>query len=416
MAVSISANFITGFYSGHHTDQTVYPPSPARLVSALLSAAHRSPEFTEDGRGILQMLCEASDPTLVVPKAYKGGSGETYMQQPLASAAGTNVKEEQVSGAQRIMGERGGKVRKRSNGHFTVTGDLYFVWEDLEFDDTQLALLNQLAEDVGYLGRESDLVLLKASRQSKSNLILKHRETHSFYRPMPKGGKKLRVLSRGYLNWLDDRHASIFDEDAREPIPVDHRVRTAFYAPIAIVPDSDETIITLPFKRPLRLNQAVEIARKIHADDGGVVFPLARAGHRHLDGAAVGLGVITRGGIRLDDDFDMTSLGEDTGAITLQPDYWVRAAKVWMTAVPFVGHPDRWVATQQILSAVPDARILELSTTPVRPSQQRMKTSSTQRAWHVVLRIQEAIAGPLLLDRTGGTGVCLPDYQNQEAN
>lgn len=416
MALTVSVRFTAGIYSGHHADQVNFPPSPARLISALVAAAHGTPGITDHGRDILQILCEAPDPVLVVPPAYEGGSAESYMQQPLATLAGSNVKAQHISGPQRIMGERGGKVKKRVNGHFIVTGDLYFVWDDLDFDDAQIELLNQLATDVAYLGRESDLVLLHAHRSSVSELMSQHRSTHLFHKPMPSGGKKLRVPSKNFLSWLDDRFHSVFGENAREPIPADHRVRSTAYAPAAVIPGSNEAVLTIPFARPLRLDRALELASKVHPEDGGTVFPLARAGNQYLDGAAIGLGVVTSSGVRLDEDFDTSFLGEDSGAVTLQPNYWTRRAQVWMTAVAYVGHPDKWVAAHQILTAVPDAEILKMSAAPVRPSQQHIKTSPTKRAWHIVLRTPETIPGPLLLDREQGTGVCLPDYQNQEVN
>ena len=414
MALTFSVQFVAGMYSGHHEDHVVFPPSPARLVAALLAAAHRSPQV-DDARAILSEMCAAADPLIVVPPAYAGGSGETYMQPIAATPGGKKANQTVFAGPQRIMGQRGGKIRKRSSGHFVVTGDLYFVWEHLDLNDEQLMLVQQLASDVGYFGRESDLVVISAGRASKADLIRQCAHSHEFYSPMPRGGKQLRVLSPGFPSWLEDRYASTFGEDARVTIPVDHRVRTASYAPAAVVPNSDSVLFPLAFRRPLPLEQALKYAKSVRGEGGVAAFPLTRSGNRYLDGSAVGLGVVTTGGVVLDPAFDTEVLGENTGAITLQPSYWLRSAQVWMTAVPLIGHPDKWVATQQILAAVPDAEILEMSAAPVRAGQQHVPTSPTQRAWHLILRTPDVVHGPLLLDPKHGTGVCLPDYRAKEA-
>lgn len=415
MALKFSVQFVAGIYSGHHEDHVAFPPSPARLVAALLAAAHRSTQVNE-ARAVLKEMCAAADPIIIVPPAYPGGSGETFMQPIVATPGGKKAGQTPFNGPQRIMGERGGKIRKRASGHYAVAGDLHFVWEHLEFDDGQLKLLQQIASDVGYLGRESDLVVIHVDRTSKADLIRQYSHSHEFYAPMPRGGKELRVLSPGFLSWLDDRHESTFSENARITTPIDHRVRTASYAPSAVVPDSDSVVISLAFRRPLALEQALKFAKLVRGEGDVAAFPLTRSGNRYLDGVAVGIGVVTTGGIELDPAFDVEVLGENTGAITLQPSYWVRPAQIWMTAVAFVGHPDKWVATQQVLAVVPDAEILEISAAPVRADQQHVPTSSTQRAWHLVLRTADVVRGPLLLDPKHGTGVCLPDYQAKEAH
>ena len=82
-----------------------------------------------------------------------------------------------------------------------------------------------------------------------------------------------------------------------------------------------------------------------------------------------------------------------------------------MTSVPFVAHPDKWVATQQVLAQIPEAEILELSSSPIRPSQSTISTDSKHNAWHISLKTLEEVSGPLILDAKAGTGVLIPDYR-----
>src|ERR1700726_3983003 len=54
----------------HSFDEPEWPPSPLRLVGALLAAAHGRPSAdpTED-RALLQRLCEAAPPSIHAPES-----------------------------------------------------------------------------------------------------------------------------------------------------------------------------------------------------------------------------------------------------------------------------------------------------------------------------------------------------------
>lgn len=406
MSLCIRARFIVGTYSGHAGAGSPWPPAPARVVSAAVAEAHRSARLTV--RDILQDLCRAGNPTIVAPAAFSSGEASSYMQPQGATLSG-KVSKSEVKAPRRIMGERGGKILKRVNGHYSVDGDLYYLWEDLDLCEADHEALAETLREIPYLGRECDLVLLDIVPENLETLLDAHRGTHTVLRPSPVGGVALRGLTPGLISWLDDRHESIFAEHAGQPVPVDHRIRQVRYAAATPLPDS-MYLLVLPFSRAVSIDEARRRAATVQAGEGGFVFPVTQAGNPYLDGRAVGLGAITDRGIEVSEDFDQTWLGEDTGAASLQGGYWQRGAREWMSVVPFLGHPDRWVAQRQIEAAVPNATVLELDTRPVRPSQARMASDDTHRAWHAVLRTEKEIPGPLVLQRDTGTGVFLPDY------
>lgn len=414
MSTVISANFIAGTYSGHAESNSAYPPSPARVLAALVAAAARASEQSV-ASDVVRQIAAADSPLIVAPPAYSSGQSESFMSGPRSVEAGKKAKTDTVAGVQRIFGETGGKIQKQVNGHFAVTGKLFFIWPNLRLSPSALEMLTKLCADVPYLGRECDLVVLQAYETSADAIREENDEAHAVFAPTPGGGTRLRAASLAYLDWLHERHESMFGEMGREPIAEDHRVRLETYAPAVQVPGTNENFLCLPFSKPISLDKAMKYVPLVDGGSGNSAIVLARAGNQYLDGAAVGLGVFTSSGIKLAPEFDESILGEDNGTLSLQPRYWMRKARYWMTAVPFVAHPDKWVAEQQVLAKIPNAEIVELSSSPIRPSQQRMTADDTHRAWHIALRTPEAVPGPLALDEKAGTGVLMPDYAMEGA-
>lgn len=416
MAVSVSVTFTAGIYSGHtRPGESSYPPSPGRLVAAFVSEISRRHDTT--ARRLLERLCASGPPMIVASPDYNSGEGESYMQAVISSTSFSKLKKSMFDGPQRIHGETGGKIRKSVNGHRQMTGPLHVVWESADLDSGEIAVLDDIAAGIPYLGRECDLVSVAVSDAPAAAVLDRAYKTRTglrptTYRPSRAGSHALRAATPSLLGWLDDRHASVFDHDAGQPIPEDHRVRVTGYAPAVPVPDSDQWLEIITLRRPLSLARALAAGRHVAPGDQGVVFPVTRSGHRSLDGQAVGLGVLTSSRTMVTEHFDTSLIGTDNGARSLQPSYWTRPATRWMTAVPFLAHPDRWVATMQVTSAFPDAEITGISTSPLRPSQAPLSTAGDDhhRSWHVTLTLPEPVTGPLILDREGGTGVFMPDY------
>lgn len=409
MSLTISANFIAGTYSGHAESGSAYPPSPGRLLSALVAAAAHSDDQKRAWK-VVEEISGAESPQIIAPPAYSTGTSKSFMSGPMSVPAGTKA-ERKVLSPQHMFGERGGKVEKNVSGHFTITDKLYFVWPSLELSSESEETLRRLCSEVPYLGREMDLVLLKISKAPLVSLQRELAASHTIFAPTPGGGTKLRSASRSYLDWLVERYNSKFSDAGREPIGVDHRVRLESYAPAVPVADGGLNLICIPFARPTKLESALRVVRSVKSGTDTGAFVLARAGNPHLDGSAVGMGVLTRDGVEFDPEFNFDLLGEDRGTASLQPRYWMRSAHYWMTAVPFIAHPDKWVASQQVLARMPEAEILEISSSPIRPSQQRLGVDDQHRAWHISLKTPEKIAGPLLLDTETGSGVLMPDYR-----
>nr|WP_297009266.1 type I-U CRISPR-associated protein Csb2 [uncultured Corynebacterium sp.] len=414
MSITCSVTFIAGIYSGNSPGEAPFPPSPGRLISAFISEiGRRSDPAAKD---LVRRLCASGDPTIIAPQSYSSGSGESYMQPLISSSPDSGAPRELFAGPQRILGERGGKIRKCVNGHRLVTGALHYIWEDAALTPDDVAVLNDIAGEIPYLGRECDLARVQVTNSTLTEMLDSTYRSSvtppTTLRPSPHGTHRFRAATPAFLQWLDDRYASLFAENADQPIPVDHRVTVTRYAPSVPTPRGGQWLEIMAFRRPRSLASALEVARDVVPGDNGVVFPVTRSGHRELDGRAVGLGILTSTGTALTDNFDTKILGEDTGLRSLSPDYWVRRSQRWMTAVPFLAHPDKWVASRQAATALPDAVLTGISPAPLRPSQARLGSDDDHRAWHLTLTTSRPVHGPLILDKEHGTGVLMPDYLN----
>lgn len=404
MPLCIRVKFLLNMYSGHSGTESSWPPSPARLISAIVAEAHRSGQ--ERVLLLLQSLCRLPNPSIVAPQVFSSGVGASYMQAPVPTPVGELSR---ANAKERLKNDRSGTAHKSVNGHYSVDGDLFFLWEDVDLCEADHEALAETLREIPYLGRECDLAILSMVSENIGTLLDAHRSTHTVFLPTPYGGTRLRGLSPGLLSWLDDRHQSLFGEDTGNAIPVDHRIRIARYGAVTSL-SSTTHLYVLPFSDVVSIDDALRRATLVDAGEGGFVFPLVRAGHPRLDGLAVGLGVVADHGVRVLEGFDYAWYGEDTGRASLQGGYWRREAREWMSVVPFIGHPDRWVAERQIEAAIPNATVTEMSARPVRPSQSFMASDDSHRAWHVTLCTENAVPGPLVLQKATGTAVFLPDY------
>lgn len=416
MSITISVTFTAGIYSGHSGGESPFPPSPARMAAAFLNEISRREDPA--ARQLLSRLCASGSPTIIRPPAYSSGAGDSFMQPLIATGPHSPVPKRIFEGPQRILGDRGGKISKVVNGHWCVTGPLHYVWESIDLTPDDIALMDDVAGGIPYFGRECDLASIRVTAAGLMDALQQPSSEPGpppvTLRPSPVGSCRLRDATPGFLAWLDDRYKSLFSEGADQPVPVDHRVTTTRYASSVPMSEGDQWLEILAFRTPLSLTKAMSVAATVDSGEDGIVFPVTRTGNPHLDGRAVGLGILTSRSTRLSDDFDITLLGEDSGLRSLQPGYWTRPARRWMTSVPSLAHPDRWVAEMQVKSVLPEAVITGISTAPLRPSQAKLGADDDHRAWHITLTTPDTVRGPLILDRGTGSGVLMPDYVTGE--
>lgn len=165
----ITVNFPLGVYHGQaaqSADEAEWPPSPLRLVGALLAAAHeRCGGDVEMDRALIERICDAPPPTIVAPDSVAVG-------EPLSQRGARRGEAVRLRGATRwaprnyvgraLSPRNIGRDRAAVSKVGVAIGDrpVHFIWSDLELDREELERLRGLASDVAFLGTTRSPVLV----------------------------------------------------------------------------------------------------------------------------------------------------------------------------------------------------------------------------------------------------------------
>lgn len=132
-----------------------WPPSPLRLIGALLAAAHGRPgRSPESDRELIQRLCEAPAPLVQAPQAARVGEPAEPEDVYMLRGATRWVPRNYVNAKEGLSPRNLGRERSQVSKAGVAVGDavLAFVWPDLELPARELDQLKRLASDVAFLG------------------------------------------------------------------------------------------------------------------------------------------------------------------------------------------------------------------------------------------------------------------------
>ncbi|WP_167150340.1 type I-U CRISPR-associated protein Csb2 [Actinomyces sp. ZJ308] len=188
--VSITARFLLGVYHGHAADGSPDPfPSPARLLSALVSVAHTGTAAEPDGRPgpkveeALTWLEEHPPNGLHVPNMVQVQSGTTIAYR----RTGTIEKSQPKTAA------------KATSDGYALNGVISWLWDDMP-DDVR-DILAQLCEDVPCLG-EMDSPVVMSTEETEANWRLDPAAT-----AFTPGGLRVQVAAPGRVHELRTLHS-----------------------------------------------------------------------------------------------------------------------------------------------------------------------------------------------------------------
>lgn len=158
----ITVRFPLGVYHGQaaqSAEEPEWPPSPLRLIGALLAAAHERPGADPGrDRALLERLCAAPAPSIVAPETVAAGEP---IDEHAPARAGEAVR---LRGATRwaprnyvgraLSPRNVGRERAAVSKVGVAIGDrpVHFAWHDLDLAGEELARLRVLAEEVAFLG------------------------------------------------------------------------------------------------------------------------------------------------------------------------------------------------------------------------------------------------------------------------
>jgi len=164
----ITVGFPLGVYHARSAaDEPEWPPSPLRLLGALLAAAHgRHGADPAADRALLQRLCEAQAPLVIAPDSVAVGepveAGEAVRLRGITRWAPRNYVTGPLS--PRNLGRDRAPVSKA--GVAIGERPVEFVWPDLELDAQEMEGLAALASDVTFLGTTRSPAIIDVSSES----------------------------------------------------------------------------------------------------------------------------------------------------------------------------------------------------------------------------------------------------------
>lgn len=179
-----------------------WPPSPLRLIGALLAAAHgRTGADPAPARALIQRLCDAAPPRIVAPECAPAGEQEPYEVAALRGATRWAPRNyvDPAGISPRNLGRERAAVSKVGVAIGTLPVEI--VWEDVALDAGELETMRALAEDVTFVGTSrSPAIVTVSDRPLEDSLRV--------WEPAEHGAEEVRVPDRDTVAAFDQREAS----------------------------------------------------------------------------------------------------------------------------------------------------------------------------------------------------------------
>lgn len=387
-----------------------WPPSPHRLVAALLSGAHQQqdPDDVDLARRALEGIVRAGHPVIHAPQAR-----EHHVPAIYTPATGEVAGNKQFTGqgpALRAMGPLAPQVRMLLAGT-DVAFDI-----DVELSDPEIQALDRAARSVPYLGRSTHPVELSVS-------VIEHGAAGPAdtvrMQPVKQGGKSVRGWVPETIEQLDQAHAAYLGYLPAGP-QAQRGCQVRYQAFEGPVPCEGLEIVPLRSSegRHQEIWEVLDAVRSGLSDNGldhVTAFPLVQVGKRRGGGECSGIGLYSS------DDAPATRsaaglveaiLGERAAERSrptwvLQPERWAKASAEWVSATPMPLHPDERVAHAMAAEAFTQATGVEplqirLSASPhlVGSSRWSGAVSGGLRPWYLQITAPTEVAGPITLSNT----------------
>lgn len=449
-------------------DPGEWPPSPARLLAALVAGDGTGPRCRVTSGDELRALETAPPPLIHADPADWVHTSQVIDRYVVANDRAKNAMQEYVA--------RSGVLVRPSSRRAPASPHVAYVWDELDLDPALVASLQRRADRVGYLGCSDSPVRVKVSDASPGPLV-----PPTVWEPHPSGGALLpvpfdgilEVLDRGFeefqsgvavrRSWYRTAHARYRapGERARsdEPEPAWLVVRFARAIPgrrvLAVTETLRAAVLDLYTRHVAGAPERVPAVISGHGLDGTgqhhVRFlALPDVGHAHARGRIHGGGVWVPPGADPEVvDGLRTALwhlrrlvkagwfetavrphGGEERPWAAHPSRWVggSGARRWVTAFPavherFTGRTgpgrdeiERWCHNAGITAAVVTARSSRVPLLPGAPSLhprevQRVRGGPVHPYSHLELTFAEPVRGPLAIGRGRhfGLGLLVPE-------
>ena len=415
--LTITASFPLGEFNAHDGEgRAEWPPAPARVLAAMLSAAHGLGEGVSE----VEALFRCRPPRITAPPA-----GERQIGYRRWVPVNNELKLDKNGLPTGIVDRNDRLLEKQAKdpecGMMVGTGpDDVVRWTFPVDGPVDLGILQKVARSVEYLGRPTSPVLLDVVDGA-----VEVPPGHFCWEPDPTGWIRLRVGTEGLLAALDARE----EERRRSTVTGTHpymSVRPTY--PYRLVdaqvgdgaaPDTRELLRTCSlYRMPHSGRQGAVL---VHAADAALVMEQLRdslgeagwmlpliggLGRRHLP---VLRGVLVAGGLRL------PSLGlavrtgvvearlAETRTLASLPRV-LRAAtapsSLWTTVVPTAEDPEHIVSLLEECASGLGCRLVGAERHSDSRSDGGVDVQENNGRWHVSVTFDAKVPGPVVFDGT----------------
>ena len=413
--LTITASFPLGEFNAHDGEgRAEWPPAPARVLAAMLSAAHGLGE----GASEVEALFRCLPPRITAPPA-----GERQIGYRRWVPVNNELKMDKNGSPTGIVDLNERLLEKQAKdpecGMMVGTGPSDVVrWTFPVDGQVDLGILQKVARSVEYLGRPTSPVLLDVVDGA-----VEVPPGHSCWEPDPTGWIQLRVGTEGLLTALDARE----EERRRSTVTGTHpymSVRpTALYRLVdrrsgdGAAPDARELLRTCSLYRIPHSGRQEAVL--VHASDAALVTEQLRdslgeagwmlpliggLGRRHLP---VLRGVLVAGGSRL----PSVGLAVRTGVVKARlaetrtlaslPRV-LRAATApslrWTTVVPTAEEPERIVSLLEECASGLGCGLVGAERHSDSRSDGGVDGQEDNGRWHVSVAFDAEVPGPVVFD------------------
>lgn len=413
--LTITASFPLGEFNAHDGEgRAEWPPAPARILAAMLSAAHGLGEGVSE----VEVLFRCLPPRITAPPA-----GERRIGYRRWVPVNNELKMDKNGSPTGIVDLNERLLEKQAKdpecGMMVGTGPSDVVrWTFPVDGQVDLGILQKVARSVEYLGRPTSPVLLDVV-----DGVVEVPPGHSCWEPDPTGWIQLRVGTEGLLAALDARE----EERRRSTVTGTHpymSVRPT--APYRLVggrsgdgaaPDTRELLRTCSlYRMPHSGRQGAVL---VHASDAALVMEQLRGslgeagwmlpligglGRRHLP---VLRGVLVAGGSRL----PSVGLAVRTGVVEARlaetrtmaslPRV-LRAATApslrWTTVVPTAEEPERIVSLLEECASGLGCGFVGAERHSDSRSDGGVDVQEDNGRWHISVAFDAEVPGPVVFD------------------
>ena len=415
--LTITASFPLGEFNSHDGEgRAEWPPAPARVLAAMLSAAHGLGEGVSE----VEVLFRCRPPRITAPPA-----GERQIDYRRWVPVNNEVKTAENGSPTGIFDRPWRFLEKQAKhpecGMMVGTGPNDVVrWTFLVDGPVDLGVLQKVARSVEYLGRPTSPVLLDVVDGA-----VEVPPGHSRWEPDPTGWIQLRVGTEGLLAALDAREEERRHSTVTGTHPYMSVRPTAPYRLVGgrpgdgAAPDTRELLRTCSlYRMPHSGRQGAVL---VHASDAALVMEQLRGslgeagwmlpligglGRRHLP---VLRGVLVAGGLRLPsvglavrtgvvearlaETRTMASLPRVLRAVTAP-------SSLWTTVVPTAAEPEHIVSLLEECASGLGCRLVEAERHSESRSDGGVDVLEDNGRWHVSVAFDAKVPGPVVFDGT----------------